>query len=56
MKRIKKYLRNSMLQINLFNLSIISIEKTEAKLLNINNLIDRFADSHNNKYYHFEVN
>lgn len=49
MKRIKTYLRNSMLQINLSNLSIISIEKSEAKLLNIDSIIDRFADSHNNR-------
>lgn len=49
MKRIKTYLRNSMLQINLSNLSIISIEKSEAKHLNINSIIDNFADSHNNR-------
>lgn len=49
MKRIKTYLRNSMLQINLFNISIISIEKSDAKLLNIDSIIDRFADSHNNR-------
>lgn len=49
MKRIKTYLRNAMLQINLSNLSIISIEKSEAKLLNINSIIDKFADSRNHR-------
>ncbi|KAL4100864.1 hypothetical protein QTP88_020893 [Uroleucon formosanum] len=49
MKRIKSYLRNSMLHDNLSSLSIIAIEKSEAKLLNIDDIINNFAECHNNR-------
>ncbi|KAE9522672.1 hypothetical protein AGLY_016945 [Aphis glycines] len=49
MKRIKSYLRNSMLHNNLSNLSIIAIEKSETKLLNIDDIINNFAECHNNR-------
>lgn len=49
MKRIKSYLRNSMLHDNLSSLSIIAIEKSEAKSLNIEDIINIFAESHNNR-------
>jgi len=49
MKRIKSYLRNSMLHDNLSSLSIIAIEKNEAKLLNIDDIINNFAEGHNNR-------
>ncbi|KAL4112419.1 hypothetical protein QTP88_016212 [Uroleucon formosanum] len=49
MKRIKSYLRNSMLHDNLSSLSIIAIEKSEAKLLNIDDKINNFAECHNNR-------
>jgi len=47
LKRIKSYLRN-LLDNNLSNLSIISVEKSEAKLLDIDEIIDTFSNSHNN--------
>jgi hypothetical protein len=49
MKRIKSYLRNSMLHNNLSSLSIIAIEKSEAKSLNIEDIINIFAERHNNR-------
>ncbi|KAL4127358.1 hypothetical protein QTP88_011532 [Uroleucon formosanum] len=49
MKRIKSYLRNSMLHDNLSSLSIIAIEKSEAKLLNIDDIINNFTECHNNR-------
>lgn len=48
MKGIKVYLRNSIMHINLSNLSIISMEKLETKLLNLENIIDQFGNTHNN--------
>lgn len=44
MKRVKNYLRNSLLDTNLTCLSIILIEKREAKSLDIDKIIDKFAD------------
>lgn len=49
LKRIKSYLRNSLLDNNLSNLSVISVEKSEAKLLDIDEIIDTFSNSHNNR-------
>lgn len=49
MKRIKNYLRNSLLDTNLSNLSLISIEKAEAKLLDIDEIINKFADAYGNR-------
>jgi hypothetical protein len=49
MKIIKSYLRNSMLHDNLSSLSIIAIEKSEAKSLNIEDIINIFAECHNNR-------
>jgi len=49
MKRIKNYLRNSLLDNNLSNLSVISIEKSEAKLLDIDEIINTFSNSHGNR-------
>jgi len=46
-KRIKSYLRNSMLRDNRSSLSIIDIEKSEAKPLNIEDIINIFAKCHN---------
>lgn len=40
MKRVKNYLRNSLLDTYLSNLSLISIEKPEAKLLDIDEIIN----------------
>jgi hypothetical protein len=44
MKRIKSYLRNSMLYNNQSSLSIFAIEKSEAKSLNIEDIINIFAE------------
>jgi len=49
MKRVKSYLRNSLLDTNLTSLSIISIEKREAKSLDIDEIINKFADAHENR-------
>jgi len=49
MKRVKSYLRNSLLDTNLTSLSIISIEKREAKSLDIDEIINKFADTHSNR-------
>jgi hypothetical protein len=49
MKRIKSYLRNSMLHNNLSSLTIIAIEKSEAKSLNIEDIIKIFVECHSNR-------
>lgn len=49
LKRIKSYLRNSLLDNNLSNLSVLSEEKSESKLLDIDEIIDTFSNSHNNR-------
>lgn len=49
MNRVKNYLRNSLLDTNLTSLSIISIEKQEAKSLDIDEIIDKFAEAHQNR-------
>jgi len=49
MKRVKNYLRNSMNNDLMSNLSTISIEKYEAKQLNIDEVIDKFSNAHKNR-------
>lgn len=49
MKRIKNYLKNCLVNTNLTSLSIISIEKHEAKSLDIDEIINKFADTHENR-------
>jgi hypothetical protein len=49
MKRVKNYLRNSLLNTNLTSLSIISIEKRETKSIDIDDIINKFADAHENR-------
>jgi len=49
MKRVKSYLRNSLLDTTLTSLSIISIEKREAKSLDIDEIINKFADANGNR-------
>jgi len=49
MKRVKNYLRNSMNHDLMSSLSIISIEKDEAKQLNIDEVIDKFSNVHKNR-------
>lgn len=45
----KNYLRKRFLDTSQSNLSIVSIEKFESKLLVIEEIIDKFADAHNNR-------
>lgn len=49
MKIVKNYLRNSMNHELMSSLSIISIEKDEAKQLNIDEVIDAFSNAHKNR-------
>lgn len=49
MKRVKNYLRNSLLDSKLSSLSVISIEKSKAKLLDIEEIINIFSGAHNNR-------
>ena len=49
MRHIKTYLRNSMCNERLSNLSIMFIEKKIAKSLDINDVIERFASLHKNR-------
>lgn len=49
LKRVKNYLRNKLMDTHMSNLSIIAIEKYEAKNLNINDIINEFASLHKNR-------
>lgn len=49
MKRVKNYLRNSINNDLISSLSIISIEKNEAKQLIIDDVIKAFSDGHKNR-------
>lgn len=49
MKRVKNYLRNSINNDLMSSLSIISIEKNEAKQLIIDDVIKAFSDGHKNR-------
>jgi len=48
-KYVKNHLRNSLLDINHTNLSIISNAKQEEKSLDIDEIINKFADAHENR-------
>lgn len=47
-QQVNTYLENSLLDINITILSIISIEKREAKSLDIDEIINKFVDAHKN--------
>jgi len=49
MKRVKSYLKNSLLDTNLSSLSNISIKKHESKTLDIDEIINKVADAHRNR-------
>lgn len=49
MKRVKIYFRNSLLYSKLSSINVIFIEKSEAKLLGIEEIINLFSDGHNNR-------
>ncbi|KAF0746429.1 zinc finger MYM-type protein 1-like, partial [Aphis craccivora] len=48
LKRVKNYLRNKLMDSHMSNLSVIAIEKLEAKSLNIDDIINEFASLHQN--------
>jgi len=49
LKRVKNYLRNKLMDSHMSNLSVIAIEKLEAKSLNIDDIINEFASLHQNR-------
>lgn len=49
LRQIKSYLRNNMGNTRLSNLAVLAIEKSLAKSLDLNQVVDRFAVSHNNR-------
>lgn len=49
LKRVKNYLRNKLMDSHMSNLSVIAIEKSEAKSLNIDDIINEFASLHQNR-------
>jgi len=51
LKIIKNYLRNSMGQERLNNISLLNIERTRTQELNVNKIIDVFANQKERKKY-----
>lgn len=49
LKRIKTYLRNSMTDVRLSNLGVLSIESERSKALNMERFVDNFAFKHNRR-------
>ena len=49
MKRIKDYLRNSMSDKRLSNLALLNIERERSSNLDLDDFVDIFANSHNNR-------
>lgn len=49
MKRVNNYLKNNLLDLNLTSLSIISTEIREVKSLNVDEIINKFADAYENR-------
>ena len=53
LKRIKTYLRSTMLQERLSSLAILNFESEFIKLINIEDVIDEFASNKNRKFAFF---
>ena len=49
LSRVKTYSRTTMLNKRLPFIFILSIEKYRIKIIDINNIVDTFANNHNNK-------
>ena len=49
LSRVGTYLRSTMLNERLSLIFILSIEKYRIKIIDINNIVDTFANNHNNK-------
>ena len=55
LERIKLWLRNSMGQERLFALSILNIEKELAKIIDTDNVIDKFAAIKDRRIHFFRI-
>lgn len=56
LKQIKNYLRSTMSQVRLTGLATLSIEFERARKLNVDNLIDEFANKNAKRSEHFQSN